>query len=263
MNIQEAVRRELEYFGKHPIYSSLPTELLGTRSLVDRTTSILFEMIKQSLPRIKFEISDRRRRVKEQLEQLGEGFPEKPEQQMELVFRLVRKFKNSYDQELSGLYFHEKKGHRVHRQRAETITFLLNETFQTIYDRYIEPNFKITSSYSDEYIYHAINTYQGESMPGFQSFDSFLFLITPKLELLKGPIYQLLSEAKAILEERGIELIDHVFKKLPKLQNEVKEAFMKSLNNRRQAATKILENIIKCEENYIFTNDSQILTRPI
>lgn len=65
VRIEEALKRELDYFGQHPIYSSLPTEVLGTRSLIDKMTGILFEMIKQSLPRIKLEISDRHRKVKE------------------------------------------------------------------------------------------------------------------------------------------------------------------------------------------------------
>lgn len=46
------------------------------------------------------------------------------------------------------------------------------------------------------------------SIPGFHSFDSFLFLIYPLLEKLKDPILVLLEECKTILEEEGVEIID-------------------------------------------------------
>jgi replication fork clamp-binding protein CrfC len=44
-SVKDAIRNELDYFGKHPIYSSLPTEILGTRSLVNRISELLYKMI--------------------------------------------------------------------------------------------------------------------------------------------------------------------------------------------------------------------------
>lgn len=38
MTVEASIKKELDYFGKHPIYSSLPTELLGTRSLIDKVS---------------------------------------------------------------------------------------------------------------------------------------------------------------------------------------------------------------------------------
>ncbi len=73
------------------------------------------------------------------------------------------------------------------------------------------------------------------------------------------PIFQLLEEAKSILESKGTEVIDFVFKKFPKLLSEVKETFTKILNVFRNSTLKILENVLKCEENYLFTNNSYLL----
>lgn len=56
VTVKESIYKELEFFGKHPIYNSLPTELLGTRSLVDKVSSLLYKIIEKSLPRIKGEI---------------------------------------------------------------------------------------------------------------------------------------------------------------------------------------------------------------
>jgi replication fork clamp-binding protein CrfC len=267
LTVHEAIQRELDFFGKHPVYSTLPSELLGTRSLIDRMSKILFDMIKNSLPRIKSEIIERKRKAKEQLEILGEDFPDSEEKKLEMVFKLVRSFKETYDQEITGKYFHEKASKKndkdLQRKRhAETITFQLNKLFNELYEEYTEKDFKISKGYSDENIRYAIDVYQGESIPGFHSFDSFLYLINPKLELLKSPIYHVLDEAKNILETKGMEILDFIFKKFPRLLGEVKETFQKYLNQIKNTSRKILENLISCEENYIFTNDSLMFENP-
>lgn len=69
----------------------------------------------------------------------------------------------------------------------------------------------------------------------------------------------LLEESKLILEEKGVEIIDRVFKKFITLHHEVKETFLKELSIRKNEVKKILENLIKCEDNYLFTNDPSFL----
>lgn len=104
LSVSEAIRKELDFFGKHPVYSTLPTEVLGTRSLVDRVSELLFKMIEKSLPRIKKEILERKKKAKENLVRLGESFPETEEKKLELVFKLVREFKDNYTQGINGKY---------------------------------------------------------------------------------------------------------------------------------------------------------------
>jgi len=73
----------------------------------------------------------------------------------------------------------------------------------------------------------------------------------------------LLEECKTILEEEGVEIIDYVFKKFHVLNVEVKETFLKELNHRKNDVKRILENLIKCEDNYLFTNDPTFLTKVV
>ena len=65
----------------------------------------------------------------------------------------------------------------------------------------------------------------------------------------------MLDECKLILELKGCEIIDRTFKKFTILHQEVKESFLKELSHRKSDVRKILENLIKCEDNYLFTND--------
>ena len=268
ISVNDAIQKELDFFGKHPIYSTMPTELLGTRSLIDKTSSILYNMIKTSLPKIQREILERKRKAKEQLDLMGEDFPDTEERKLEMVFKLVRRFKDNYEQELYGKYFHEpiaskKDKEKQSKRSADTITFSLNKIFHELYEEFSDKNFRVTKEYTNDYIRNAIDVYQGESIPGFHSFDSFLYLIHPKIDMLKQPIHHLLDEAKNILETRGLELIDINFKKFHNLHFEVKETFQKVLLQFKNNTKRILENVLKNEENYLFTNDSLILTGEI
>lgn len=53
--------------------------------------------------------------------------------------------------------------------------------------------------------------------------------------------------------------MDIVFKKFNVLHNEVRETFLKELSKRKYEVRKILENVIKCEDNYMFTNDGAFM----
>lgn len=262
VTVKESIQKELDFFGKHPIYSSLPTELLGTRSLVDKVSELLYKMIEKSLPRIKNEILNRKKKAIEQLYSLGEAFPDTDEKKLELVFKLVRNFKDKYTQGINGKYYYESQSTKE-LNKNETMIYKLNSLFGELYEEYSKKDYEATGVYDDAFIRNAINTYQNVSIPGFHSFDSFLYLIHPLIDKLKEPILHLMEECKTILEEEGVEIIDKVFKKFHMLNQEVKEAFLKELNARKIEVKKILENVIRCEDNYLFTNDPTFFTKVV
>lgn len=57
--------------------------------------------------------------------------------------------------------------------------YKLNSLFSELYEEYSKKDYKVTQIYTDDHIRNAINTYQNVSIPGFHSFDSFLYLIHP------------------------------------------------------------------------------------
>lgn len=108
--------------------------------------------------------------------------------------------------------------------------YKLNSHFAELYEGYIQKDFKITSEYTDQFISQAISNYQNQTIPGFQSFDSFLFLISPVLSRLNEPVMHLLDDCKNILEEEGGLIIDRIFKKFHLVLQEVKDCFNKELS---------------------------------
>lgn len=261
VSVEQAIKKEMEFFAKHPVYSMLPTEMLGTRSLIDKMSSILFKMIQGFLPQLKSEISSRVRSTKQQFEALGEEFPEEEEKKLELVFKLVRKFKDCFDQAINGRFLFDKTSQKKDKksQDQETITFQLNSQFSDLFKKYSMPDYRASADLKDEQIERALEVYQAAAMPGFYSIDSFLALINPKLETLKDPVFHVLDECRNILESRGLEQLDSVFKKFNKLHAEMKETFLRFLAQERNITRKILENLVRSEENYLFTNDVAML----
>ena len=66
--------------------------------------------------------------------------------------------------------------------------------FNELYVDYAGNNYSVTKSYSDKDIEKAITLHQGDSIPGFPSFDSFLYLIVPKIDELREPALDILNE---------------------------------------------------------------------
>jgi vacuolar protein sorting-associated protein 1 len=72
--------------------------------------------------------------------------------------------------------------------------------FNDLYKDYIQPNFKVTNEYTDQQIERAIILHQGDSIPGFPSIDSFLYLIQPQLEKIREPALDTLHNVFIYLE---------------------------------------------------------------
>ena len=50
MRVSVALKMEEEYFASHPVYSSIPKEYLGSKALISKLTTILFQHIRHCLP---------------------------------------------------------------------------------------------------------------------------------------------------------------------------------------------------------------------
>lgn len=70
-----AIEKESMYFGTHPIYSTMPQNLLGIGNLTNKLTKILFTHIKFTLPEIMKEIRDKAKETEEDLKDLGPPMP--------------------------------------------------------------------------------------------------------------------------------------------------------------------------------------------
>ena len=260
MKVVEAKKKEMEFFAKHPVYSSMPSHLLGTSSLINSLSTVFFDVVKSELPKIKNEILIRKKECKDKLDLIGEDFPETEELKLELIFQLVRRFKQMFETEVNGKYCHENEKENASKKKnskfkQERISFQIQEIFESFFSEYTKPGFKVCDEYSDADIRKAVDYYHGDSIPGFPSFDSFLYLVDPMLKKLSFPITSMLKECSKIIEAIGSDMIRFIFGKFIRLQEIILRIFSEFVKKLTGSTRKILLNLIACEENYIFTND--------
>jgi GTP-binding protein EngB required for normal cell division len=260
MRVRQALDSEKKWFSEHAKYSKLPPGYTGTDCLVSKLTKVLFRHIKNFLPEIKKEILDRRRKVAERITELGEGVPAEVPEQVQLMWTMItdycEMFKNSirgkYDRKLSNYLTSHNK------EFATSGGSRIRNSFNEFLSEYDEK--KITCETTDEEIESAIRMHEGDSLPGFPSPDIFEFLILPHLRKIHSPCLDLVSTIAATLEMLSQQIARTVFRRFPRLADQVLDLTATIFLREREAARAVIENIVSYETGYLFTNDVKYLT---
>merc|ERR1719395_144483 len=102
--VREAVEDESKWFQEHAKYGKLPPGLTGTITLVDKLTLVLCHHIRQLLPQIKREVSERVRKVEERLEELGTGVPEGAADRVQMMWTMISAYSDMFSNTIRGKY---------------------------------------------------------------------------------------------------------------------------------------------------------------
>ena len=97
-----ALDEEKLYFSSHPVYSTMPQNMLGTANLTKKLTKVLFTHIKNYLPEIVKDINALKRDFDEKLRNLGEPLPSSQREKMQLLWNMVTEFCQSFKNTISG-----------------------------------------------------------------------------------------------------------------------------------------------------------------
>ena len=79
---------------------------------------------------------------------LGEDFPNTEERKLELVFKLVRSFKDKFTQGINGKYFFEHVVSK-NKENSETMIYKLNTLFAELFEEYSKRDYKASAKYTD------------------------------------------------------------------------------------------------------------------
>lgn len=71
---------------------------------------------------------------------MGDAFPETDERKLELVFKLVRNFKDKYTQGINGKYYYENLNNKQ-ITKNETMIYKLNSLFGELYEEFAKKDF--------------------------------------------------------------------------------------------------------------------------
>ena len=206
MKVVNALKAEKEYFASHPVYSTLPPGHVGTEALTQKLTKVLFGHIRATLPEISKEIQNKIRECEERIRDLGDPLPSSSKEKMQLFWNMITDFTENFKNNIKGKY-DPKRNTKVSGELSggAKIKIMYQELYSEFFDK------RATEHMSDDHINKAIVLHQGDSIPGFPSVDSFLFLITPLLKRLRDPSLELLNNVHLYLESISSQLIDKIF----------------------------------------------------
>lgn len=195
VSVKDALKLERDFFNSHPVYSSLPPGHCGTESLTQKLTKVLFGHIRATLPEIVKEIQNKIKECEERLKDLGQPLPVNQKEKMQLIWNMITDLVENFKNNIKGKY-DPKRNARVSNDISGGAK--IKQFFGELYEEFngLQP----TEHYSDEQINRAIHLHQGDSIPGFPSVDSFLYLLAPLLKRLRDPSHELLNNVHGYLE---------------------------------------------------------------
>jgi GTP-binding protein EngB required for normal cell division len=254
ISMEETIRKEKSFFKSHPIYKHLPETCFGNGVLIQKLTKILFRIIRENLPGIIKSINDQIRRCEEELKILGTPMPTDEAGKISMIWNLLSEYCEIFKHILKGKYDPKRAGYL-----KEEGGFKIKAIFKNLLDEFTG-DYKATACYTDANIDYAFTLHAGESIPGFPSVDAFLYLLKPRLEQLKEPVYECYSNVYSYLEMLSTKILEKTFSRYPKIISTVSEFVSKFLLEEKEKAKILVDSIIDMDINHLFTNDYDYMT---
>lgn len=104
MTVKKALELEEEFFAKHPVYSTMSKEYLGTKALTKKLTDILFKHIRNFLPDIIKEINNKAQECNDKLHDLGPPLPKDNKEKIHLLWNMLTDFTENFKNLIRGKY---------------------------------------------------------------------------------------------------------------------------------------------------------------
>ena len=258
MPVSDALKIEQKFFSEHPIYSTLPETVCGTKALIEKLTKVLFVLIKDNLPVLKREIVRKREDNEAKLKALGPSLPRNYNDKFEYMWKLTQDLVELFKNEIDGKYDPNRKALRS-KDGGASIGWKIRSKFDDFFKEFVAKDYRACKDLTDADISMALNRFQTVVIPGFPSIDAFLYLINPKLERLRMPSLALIDKVFSKMEKLVSKLTRKIFEKFPEVEHEVHEIIMNDLILKKEKCRETVLSVLECEENYIFTNDPAYL----
>eukprot|EP00914_Ancora_sagittata_P025608 GHVO01050726.1.p1 GENE.GHVO01050726.1~~GHVO01050726.1.p1 ORF type:complete len:722 (+),score=106.35 GHVO01050726.1:32-2167(+) len=253
ISMEEARREEEKFFTEHPKYNTLYPEYLGTKTLVDRLTEVLFSHIRSYFPDIKKELNDKISDAEAHLQQLGYCVADNDDDRKQYMWGAMTQFYETFKRTLNG--DHDENFWSNEDLKSEEVKS--GSRIKSIYTQLLGDckDRGITEDMTNEEIENHLRIYEGHSLPGFPSVVIFKRLLTPHLKLIKAPVTECLDDITRIMKELATKISMRLLCGFPGLSHQVCQHFEDILDIKRQETKTILEIIVDSQTGYLFTND--------
>ena len=254
ISMEQTQKKEREFFKNHPVYKHLPPSCFGNDVLIQKLTKILFRIIRENLPGIIKSINDAIRRCEEELKILGTPIPTDDAGKISMIWNLLSEYCEIFRHILRGKYDPKRSGFL-----RDEGGYKIKVIFKDLLVQYTG-DYNATDDYTDANIDYAFQLHSTESIPGFLSVDAFYYLLKPKLEQLKEPVYECFTNVYSYLEMLSTRILERVFSRYPKMVSSISEFVNKFLIEEKNKAKALIDSIIDMDINHLFTNDYDYMT---
>jgi len=227
MTLQKALDREESWLTTHEVYSKMPKELLGTKSLSSKLMTVLGTQIQKRLPVLKSLVLARIDELEEELGRMGDGPASSERERRRDMLKLLEKFSQAVNNTISGRSI-DHLTDTIHSSVLLGSAFI-RKVFSDFAAEIESEVHHIGERYRDETILKLIRASPGYNLPGFDSFDAFSHLVLKHHKKLKEPC---LSMVDVVIDHIREEIIPNslsrimAFDTYPDLKEAVKEAAM-------------------------------------
>lgn len=253
MSVGASLREEDEFFSSHPAYRHLPREVLGTRALVGKLTSVMYKHMKNVLPSILKEINHKIKNCESNLSKLGDPIPEDNKEKLDAIWRDISVFYDKFKSNIKGEFIESYSKVEMQKMKilaSAQIYILFNNLFKPFMNKY-----RASMVYTDREMNKIISMYSGNTLPGFVSMDCYVALISPLLEKLRIPALEILEKVFQILRSVGSTIINETFNKMISVKNVLIHLFNDILKECKENCEKYINFYMDCQSKTIYTKD--------
>ena len=253
VSVGSSLREEDEFFSSHAAYRHLPREVLGTKALVGKLTSVMYRHMKNVLPSILKEINHKIKNCEANMAKLGEPIPDDNKEKLDAIWREISVFYDKFKSHIKGEFIETYS--KVDKQKmrilaSAQIYILFNNLYKDMMNKY-----RASMVYSDREMNKTISMYSGNTLPGFVSMDCYVALLSPLLEKLRTPALDLLEKVFQILRSVGSAIINETFNKMLSVKNVLILLFNDILKECKDVCEKYINFYMDCESKTVFTKD--------
>jgi len=260
--VKVSLQEEREWFENHRLYSKLPPGLVGTSTLIDKLTQILFKHIRRFLPEIKKEINEKRRSVQDRLEELGQGIPLEDHGRVQLMWTMITDYCEMFKNTIRGKYDRKLQRYMANLQGGDSSSMSGGAHVRQVMNDFLADYLEVpmTAEMTDDDIDRAIRMHEGDSLPGFPSPDTFEYLALPHLQKISIPAVECVHNVASALDVLSQRMAQSVFRRFPKLAEVCLEMTANIIQEQKDKTRIVVEQQVACSIGYLFTNDPSYLT---
>ncbi len=200
----DTFERESEYFSNHSVYKHMP-EFWGIDKLIEKLSKIFGQLIKTAIPDILKGLNSKLTELNSELEKLGTEIPDEFKAKRKILSSLILKFCKFFEEKILGRF-----DASIDR-KFDFGGYEIVQKYQTFLDSQNSQNFKISKTYTDDYIAERISKLYGDTFQGNISTHAFIDLIQPMIENLRKPINEFIEFSEESLINIANECLKTTF----------------------------------------------------